>query len=88
MRVIFLGKFSRDLDDIADVGLKAAVQEAIQTLEAAPTLHDVPGLKKMKGFKTAYRLRIRDYRIGLYYENGTVELARFRDRKDIYKVFP
>ena len=88
MTVVFLGKFSRDLDDILDSDLKRAVQEAILAMEAAPTLQAFPNIRKMSGFKTAYRVRIRDYRLGLYFENGIIELARFKHRKDIYKVFP
>ncbi|MFI5201120.1 MAG: type II toxin-antitoxin system RelE/ParE family toxin [Candidatus Kapaibacterium sp.] len=88
MQVIFLGKFSRDLDDITDADLKASVREVIRTLELAPTLSHVSGVKKMKGFKNAFRIRVGNYRIGLYYQNGIAELARFLDRKKIYKVWP
>ncbi|HZK76967.1 MAG TPA: plasmid stabilization protein [Candidatus Kapabacteria bacterium] len=88
MQVIFLGKFSRDLDDLTDADLKASAREVIRAIELAPTLSQVSGVKKMKGFKNAFRIRVRDYRIGLYYENGIAELARFLDRKKIYKVWP
>ena len=88
MQVVFLGKFSRDLDDLADADLKASVLEVIQTLEQSPVLSQVPGVKKMSGFKNAFRIRVRDYRIGFYYENGIVELARFLHRSKIYKVWP
>jgi mRNA interferase RelE/StbE len=88
MQVVFLGKFSRDLDDLTDADLKSSVQEVIQTLEQAPALSQVPGVKKMSGFKNAFRIRVRDYRIGIYYENGIVELARFLHRSKIYNVWP
>ena len=88
MQVIFLGKFSRDLDDLTDADLKASVREVIRTLELAPTLSQVSGVKKMKGFKNAFRIRVGNYRIGLYYQDGIAELARFLDRKKIYKVWP
>jgi mRNA interferase RelE/StbE len=42
----------------------------------------------MSGFKNAFRIRVRDYRIGFYYENDIVELARFLHRGKIYKVLP
>ena len=88
MQVVFLGKFSRDLDDLTDADLKPSVLEVIQTLEQTPALSQVPGVKKMSGFKNAFRIRVRDYRIGFYYENGIVELARLLHRSKIYKVWP
>ena len=41
----------------------------------------ITGLKRLKGVKGAYRLRIRDYRIGFYYENKIIEMARVAHRK-------
>jgi mRNA interferase RelE/StbE len=42
----------------------------------------------LKGHKFAYRIKIGDYRIGIFVESKVVEMARFEHRKDIYKVFP
>ena len=42
----------------------------------------------MKGYKDFYRIRIGDYRLGLYTENHHVILSRLLPRKDIYKRFP
>lgn len=35
-----------------------------------------------------YRIRIGDYRIGIFVEGKTVEFARVVHRKDIYQQFP
>ena len=88
MQVIFLGKFSRDLDELTDTELKDSVKEVIREIESAPSLLNLSNVKKMKGFKNAFRIRIRDYRLGLYYENGVVEVARFLHRSKIYQAFP
>jgi len=88
MQVVFLGKFSRDLDDLTDSGLKASVMDVIQSLERAASLAEIANVRKMTGFKTAFRIRIRDYRLGVYYENGVVELVRFLHRSKIYRTFP
>ena len=42
----------------------------------------------MEGFKNAYRIKIGDYRIGVFIEEDTIEFVRFVHRKDIYKKFP
>jgi len=60
----------------------------ILLLEQADSLTDIPNLKKLKGHKSAYRIKIGDYRIGLFAEGLDIELARLVHRRDIYKVFP
>ena len=52
------------------------------------TLSEIKNLKKMQGFLNCYRIKIGDYRIGLYFENNIVELVRLAHRKEIYKLFP
>ena len=88
MKVIFLGKFSRDLDDLKDNDLKDGVRDAIEFLERASTLKEIPNVKKMTGFKDAFRIRIGDYRLGFYYRDGELHIARFLHRSKIYRVFP
>jgi len=41
-----------------------------------------------EGHPTAYRIRIQNYRVGIFQEGETVEFARILPRKDIYKYFP
>ena len=86
MRVGFLARFSRDIDAINSSAVKKAVERVILEAENSKSIYDVKNVKKMSGFKNAYRIRIGDYRIGLFY--GTVQFARVVHRKDIYRVFP
>ncbi len=88
MKVEFLHKFSKDLDDLKVKSVKQSLIHLIESMEAVDKLEKIPNTKKLKGHKTAYRTRIGDYRLGFFYENSTILLARFVNRKDIYKVFP
>lgn len=88
MIVEFLDKFNKDVDKLKDAKAKDALIKAISKVEKAATLLEIPNLKKLKGEKFAYRIRIGEYRIGLYIEDNIVEFARIVHRKDIYKVFP
>ncbi|MCA4896860.1 MAG: type II toxin-antitoxin system RelE/ParE family toxin [Cytophagales bacterium] len=45
-------------------------------------------LTKMEGAKNAFRLRVGDYRIGLYLEGDSVVLSRVLNRKEMYRYFP
>lgn len=88
MKVIFLNSFKKDLLKINNLKLKQQVKRVIFELEKVENMTSIPDLKKLKGFSSAYRIRIGDYRLGFYYENEVVELVRLVKRNDIYKVFP
>ncbi|WP_394333219.1 type II toxin-antitoxin system RelE family toxin [Tangfeifania diversioriginum] len=51
-------------------------------------LFDIPGLKKLQGYKNYYRLRFGNYRAGIRYENNTIYFERLLHRKDMYKFYP
>jgi mRNA interferase RelE/StbE len=88
MRVEFLSKFSRDIDRIRIQSVKKAVSDVIQRVERAGHFREVPNTKKLLGHKSAYRIRIGDYRIGVFVDHDLVQFARVVHRKDIYGVFP
>lgn len=89
MQIEFLRKFEKDLEKIDSQDVADRVLDLIQIVENAQTLADIPNLKKLKGYANAFRVRIGDYRLGLFLANDdTVEFVRFLHRKDIYKVFP
>lgn len=88
MKVEFLRKFSKDLDDVGSRTVKQALMRVIEQMENADSLETIPNTKKLKGHKSAYRTRVGDYRLGFFFENSIVLLARFVQRKDIYKIFP
>ena len=88
MKVVFTSKFSKDLYTIKEKDLVTAIKDTIIALEKATLLNEVAGLKKLKGYKTAYRIRIGDYRLGFYFENGTAIISRFIHRKEMYRFFP
>ena len=88
MKVEFLKKFSKDLDDVRTKSAKESVIRIIELMEVVDSLEKIPNIKKLKGHRSAYRVRVGDYRLGFFLENSTILLARFLHRKDIYRIFP
>jgi mRNA-degrading endonuclease RelE of RelBE toxin-antitoxin system len=88
MKVEFLKKFSKDLDNLNSKSVKESLIRIIETIESAKSLDELPNTKKLKGHRTAYRIRVGDYRLGFFFERSTIILARIVHRKDIYKIFP
>ena len=88
MQIVFLSKFFKDLSKINQPKVLADIEKAIIQVENVKTTIDINQLKKLKGYKSAFRIKVRDYRIGLFIENDVIEFARILHRKDIYNLFP
>jgi len=87
MQVEFLSSFSKDLDKIKSKKLKKSIISVIEKIEQANSLNEVANVKKLAGHQSAYRIRIGDYRLG-FFSDETIQFARIKHRKDIYKLFP
>jgi mRNA interferase RelE/StbE len=88
MQVEFLDKFTKDVDRISLKSVRSNLVKLVAQIESSENLIEIQNLKKLKGHKSAYRVRIADYRVGFFYEGKKVIFARVVHRKDIYKVFP
>jgi mRNA interferase RelE/StbE len=88
MKTVFLMQFYKDLDKITATPIKNSIADTIENVEIALSPAHITGLKKLKGYRNAYRIKMGDYRIGVFIEGSTVEFARIVHRKDIYKQFP
>jgi mRNA interferase RelE/StbE len=88
MVVEFLARFSKDIDSINQKSIKNNLIKVILSFETANSLNDISNLKKLSGHKSAYRVRIGDYRVGIFIDGNKAQFARIVHRKDIYKVFP
>ena len=50
-------------------------------------INDSHGIDKLKGFKDLYRIRIRNYRIGIKINDSKMTIIRVLHRREIYKYF-
>ena len=66
MDVIFLKKFSKDLDKIKKPKDLQSILEVIKLVKQAQGFSEVPGTQKLKGYGDAFRIRSGDYRIGVF----------------------
>ncbi len=84
----FKQSFAKDLRRIGEQSALRRIRDAIEQVEQAASLAEVPQLKKLSGGGPYYRLRIGDYRVGLVVEGDVVTLVRVLHRRDIYRFFP
>jgi mRNA interferase RelE/StbE len=88
MKIEFQKSFEKDLRKLRDVEILARVQQVIESTEIAERLSELSNLKKLEAEDDYYRIRIKDYRIGVIVDENTVTFVRVLHRKDIYKYFP
>ncbi len=88
MDLLFLKSFSKDLDKLKDKKVKDDLLLIIEEMKLASVLSEIKNVKKLKGFKNYYRIRVGDHRLGFSYDDQTISFVRFLLRKDIYKFFP
>lgn len=65
MKIEFKGSFARDLKKIKDKELLQQVRTIIEQIELADSLHGVKHLRPLEGTSRYYRIRVRDYRVGI-----------------------
>lgn len=88
MIVTFDKSFSKSLDKIGNAIALKNTAKAIEKCENAKNLSEIPNLKKLKGYKNYYRIKIGDYRIGNEIENDIIDFVLISHRKNIYNLFP
>jgi len=75
--------FEKDINALQNAKMHKQISYLIEDVRKA-----INSIKKLKGYKNHYRIRIGDYRAGLIIDGNTVEFIRLLHRKDIYKRFP
>jgi mRNA interferase RelE/StbE len=80
--------FEKDTHKLKNDLVLVKIADCIENIQASEKVSDINGIKKLSGFKNFYRIKIRDYRIGLLIIGNTAQFIRCLHRKDIYRYFP
>jgi len=88
MKTEFTRKFQQQVNACNDQKVRDRISEIIHLTQMAVSLSDIRNLKKLKGYKNYYRIRVGDYRIGIAVVEHVVIFSSFDHRSDIYKYFP
>jgi mRNA interferase RelE/StbE len=65
------------------------VKDAILNVQSAKSLSQAAHLKKLRDYRTLYRIRVADnYRIGVVVRKNVVWFVRFGHRSSFYGKFP
>ena len=61
---------------------------AIESIIAAVNFSDIPHLRQLSGYPNYYRLKIGQYRIGLFWDGEKFLIESIGVRGDFYKKYP
>jgi mRNA interferase RelE/StbE len=68
--------------------IKRDLEQLVLKFIEADALKEISGIKKLKGHPNAFRVRIKNYRLGFFAEGDSLVLSRILHRKEIYRYFP
>ena len=89
MRTEYLPSFTKDLKKLKKIPIYSEIKNLVfQTIPDCQNITEIKSLKKIKGHKNAYRIRIGDYRIGVFIQKEKVTFSRVLHRRDVYRYFP
>ncbi len=87
MQFIDTRKFRKNLAKLPN-SVQLEILDALDTIDQADSFSGIPNLKSLKGNKNYYRIRVGDYRIGLFWNNDTFQVEDVGKRGDFYKHYP
>ena len=81
--------FLKDLTKLPSDYQERVEKLVFEDIPQTDNISAITEMKRMKGYKDYYRIRIGDYRIGCKVERqGKIIFYRVKSRSDIYKIFP
>ncbi|MEZ4825749.1 MAG: type II toxin-antitoxin system RelE/ParE family toxin [Bacteroidia bacterium] len=94
MKVSIDKTFEKDVSKVSSSSVRQKIAEVIEQVITASGRKEIHNLKKLQGYKSYYRIKLGDYRLGIEIVSEVdtgdevVCFVRFLDRKDVYKYFP
>jgi mRNA interferase RelE/StbE len=88
VKALFRASFAKDIRSIKSKDILSRIKEVVEQVEKAQSLQEITNIKKLKGGRNYYRIRVGEYRIGLVVEGNEITFVRCLDRKEIYRHFP
>ena len=89
MKIQISKRFVKDTERISDPRILAKIRDALEAAKPAETVIEIPCIDAITGHPGFYRIKFDDrYRIGVYFDQDTLQFLRVGARGDFYKKFP
>ncbi len=88
MEIKYKKQFLKDLSKLP-LSYRNAIEELVfETIPNESSYNIMQRVSKLKGKNNYYKIRVGEYRIGLFIKKDFLEFKRTLHRKDIYRYFP
>ncbi|MGK7925610.1 MAG: type II toxin-antitoxin system RelE/ParE family toxin [Spirulina sp.] len=88
MKTEYRSSFIKDLKALKSApSYKTIRRVALRDIPQCNSQEEIRNLKKVKGKANAYRIRVGDYRIGVFIQKDTITFARVLHRREMYRHF-
>lgn len=88
MRTRTTHTFLKQLAELPD-GIREQVEEfTFHELPKLNSLNNIANIKKLKGYKSCFRVRFGNYRLGIEIEEDVAVLRVVMHRRNVYRRFP
>lgn len=89
MKTEYLPNFLQDLKALkSSQGIESIKLLVFEEIPNCSDVDEIRNLRKLRDADNAYRVRVGDYRIGLFIEDEMITFSRVLHRKEIYRYFP
>jgi len=90
METQYLPTFIKDLKSLKSSSYYPSIRKLVfEEIPSSQDIRDVKNVKKLRSEDTAYRIRVGDYRIGFFVEDGNkIIFTRILHRREFYRNFP
>jgi len=90
MKVFFKKSFLKDFQKLPEEIKKETREICVFIFPEIKDLREfqIYPIKKLKGFKDYYRIKVRNFRIGFKKKDNEIVFMKVLHRKDIYRYFP
>lgn len=88
MKVLYHKKFLKDLAALPTADRSRIEKFVFEKVSNAKSFRQLEQVEKLTGYKTYYKIRFGNYRVGLQFKDDTLTFERVLHRKEIYRFFP
>ena len=88
MKVEYRSSFIKDIKKLKSKSVSNLIQAVIENCESAQSIAEIKHCESLQSRGKFFKIKVGQYRFGVYINAGTVEFLKFGTRQNSYDDFP